>query len=115
MAESFGAMTRRLRIEAAMSMNAMARRAFVDPAYVLRIERGVHAPSRTVVLKIAQALDLSPRQTDRYLFAAGFAPMVDWQTRAEDYSFRLATVYEAVDGMTLPDAAEAHPFVRRAS
>lgn len=115
MAESFGAMTRRLRREAMLSQNALAVRASVDPAYVNRIERHIHTPSRTVVLALAAALGLTPRQTDRYLFTAGLAPVTDWMARAEDYAARLATIYGAIDGLTLPDAAEAHPFVRRSA
>lgn len=115
MMDPFAALLKRYRHDCGVSQNALARHAGVDPAYVHRIERGKHLPLRAVTLALAAALDLTPRQTDRFLRAAGLSSVVDWQERAEDYAARLATVYGALDGLALPDIEEPHPFVRRAA
>lgn len=114
MGGGFAALVREFRIAAALSQNALARRASIDTAHVHRIEKGTVAASRQMALRLAEALDLSPRQTDRLLYAAGHATVTDWQSRAEDYAARLASVYGALDGLMLPDVAEPMPFVRRA-
>lgn len=92
-------MTRARRSAAALSMNALARAAGIDPAYVLRIERGTHRPSRSVALELARVLGLDALETDRYLFAAGHAPERDWQAIAEDYRRRLDAIDRAVAGL----------------
>lgn len=75
---AFGAAVRRLREQAGLSLNELARRAGVDPAYIHRIEgRGAQRPPlprRAVVLSIAAALGSSPVQTDQLLALAGHAP-----------------------------------------
>src|ERR1051326_8791381 len=105
MAETFGQMLRRLREatpgvtngngaqerQHCLSQSDLARRAGVDPAYVNRLERGTtsrrdgrtHTPDRTIVLALAEVLDVSVRQADWMLFAAGCAPQTDWQGRGE--------------------------------
>jgi hypothetical protein len=61
-----------------MSLNQLARRAGVDPAYIHRIESTAlersPLPRRPVVLGIATALGLDRRQTDQLLTLAGYAP-----------------------------------------
>lgn len=102
--ETFGAMLRRHREWAFLSQNALARAAGIDPAYVNRIEsekptnpRGKAAtPTRTVVLALAEVLDVSQLEADRMLFAAGLAPQVDWQTRAIAAEVKLAAIREAL-------------------
>ena len=77
-AVAFGAAVRLLRQEAGISLNELARRAGVDPAYIHRIEaRRVQRPPlprRAVVRAIAAALGSSTRQTDHLLALAGHAP-----------------------------------------
>src|SRR6266513_3561132 len=74
MALAFGAAVRALRLEAGLSLNELARRAGVDPAYVHRIEsRGAQRPPlprRGVVLSLAAALGSNGRQTDQLLAVA---------------------------------------------
>jgi transcriptional regulator with XRE-family HTH domain len=90
--ESFGALLRRHRLSAqpdgprarqqsCLSQNQLARLAGVDPAYVNRLENrqtgctgGPQLPSRAVILRFADALELDPDERDRFLRAAGHAP-----------------------------------------
>ena len=120
--ETFAAMLKRLRTSQAghtqgngvvttqpvLSQTALAHKAGIDPAYVNRLEHGGQTPSRTVVLALAEVLDISQAQTDRLLFAAGLAPQEDWQTRAVKAEVRLATIREA-----LAEDDEQPTFIRR--
>ncbi len=79
MALAFGAAVRLLRQQAGLSLNELARRAGVDPAYIHRIEatRGAQRPPlprRAVVQSIAVALGSNARQTEQLLALAGHAP-----------------------------------------
>jgi transcriptional regulator with XRE-family HTH domain len=73
-----GSAVRALREAVGMSLNQLARRAGVDPAYIHRIESTAiersPLPRRPVVLGIAGALGLDRRQTDQLLTLAGYAP-----------------------------------------
>lgn len=111
MSETFGAMLRRFRerrpsrfrvIETyngrqrtlansgePLSQGDLARQAGIDPAYVNRAERSGAIPSRKVVLKLAEVLQLSDAERDRFLFVAGHAPVTDWQAVAEDRARQL--------------------------
>src|SRR5438445_906616 len=75
---AFGATVRTLRQQAGLSLNELARRAGVDPAYIHRIEaRGAQRPPlprRAVVLSIASALGSNTRQTDQLLALGGHTP-----------------------------------------
>jgi transcriptional regulator with XRE-family HTH domain len=77
-AQVFGAAVHALRLASGLSLNQLARRAGVDPAYIHRIEsRAVERPPlprRAVVLAIADALGLDRRRTDQLLAQAGYAP-----------------------------------------
>jgi transcriptional regulator with XRE-family HTH domain len=95
----FGAAVRDLRLKAGLSLNELARRAGVDPAYIHRIEarRREHAPAprRGVVLAIAAALDLDPVGSDTLLAQAGYLPqaLVDvggWDPTLAQVAERLA-------------------------
>ncbi len=74
----FAALVRALRLRAGISINELARRASVDPAYVHRIERQtggrVTLPRRHVVVALGQALRLTPTELDDLLARAGFCP-----------------------------------------
>lgn len=107
--ETFGQMLRRLRIEAGLSQNQLARLAGCDPAYVNRLEPGSQPPpKRPVVLALAQVLELTPGRTDRLLYAAGLAPATDWQSIAIDATAKL----EAISAVLRP-ADEPIQLVRR--
>lgn len=119
--ETFAAMLRRLREGRFLSQNALARAAGIDPAYVNRLEAGRqplgnHRPSipgRTVVLALAEVLDVSQAEADRLLFAAGLAPQVDWQTRALVAEGRLKTIKAAFATIRDALAEEAEPTMLR--
>lgn len=83
------------------SINRLAREAGVNPAYAYRWEKGGQVPSRSVVLKIIEALGLTVEVGDRLLYVAGYAPQVDWQAicerAAEDAAASIAeTIARAV-------------------
>jgi transcriptional regulator with XRE-family HTH domain len=75
---AFGATIRAMRTDRGLSLNELARRAGVDPAYVHRIEaRGAHRPPlprRPIVQSLAAALGCDARQTDQLLALAGHTP-----------------------------------------
>src|ERR1700704_1847633 len=75
---AFGATVHALRLQVGISLNELARRARVDPAYIHRIEsRGSQRPPlprRPVVVAIAAALGSDAHQTDQLLALAGHTP-----------------------------------------
>jgi transcriptional regulator with XRE-family HTH domain len=105
----FGVAVRALRLEAGLSLNELARRAGVDPAYIHRIEaRGAHRPPlprRGVVQAIASALGSSPHQTDRLLALAGHTPLALLELGGWDDT--LASVAEVLGDSTLSATARA--------
>ena len=74
----FGAALRALRLRVGLSLNELARRAAVDPAYVHRIETRPGdqptIPRRAVVVRLGQALGLTAVQLDDLLSRAGYTP-----------------------------------------
>jgi transcriptional regulator with XRE-family HTH domain len=107
-AESFAALLRALRLETGLSQNGLARRAGIDPAYINRLERPGQLrrggqpirgslPSRAVLCRVARVLGLDLIATDRLLYAAGLAPSIDWQTRAERAEAQLRVIAVALD------------------
>ena len=112
----FGATVRALRLDAGLSLNELARRAGVDPAYIHRIEaRGAQRPAlprRGVVQAIATALGSSARQTDTLLALAGHTPEALLELGGWDAT--LASVAELLADPTLsgPAKAEFREMVR---
>ena len=113
---AFGATVKALRQQAGLSLNALARRAGVDPAYIHRIEaRGTQRPPlprRSVVLAIAAALGSSRRQTDQLLALAGHTPAALLELGGWDQT--LAAVAELLGDRQLgaPAKAEFREMVR---
>ncbi|MDQ6673109.1 MAG: helix-turn-helix transcriptional regulator [Chloroflexota bacterium] len=113
---AFGAMLRALRLQAGMSLNQLARRAGVDPAYVHRIEaRGPQRPPlprRAVVVALAAAFGSDGRQTDQLLALAGHAPAALLELGGWDTT--LASVAELLVDPSLsgPAKAEFREIVR---
>jgi transcriptional regulator with XRE-family HTH domain len=64
---------------AGLSQNGLARATGLNAGYICLIEQGQRHPSRQVVLTLADALHLDMVATDRLLFAAGHATVIDWQ------------------------------------
>lgn len=76
----FGSLLRSARLARDLSQNTLATLIAVDPAWVNRMERHGRVPSRIVVLALADALEMAPDDRDRFLFAAGHAPVRDFQS-----------------------------------
>jgi transcriptional regulator with XRE-family HTH domain len=112
----FGARVRALRLAAGLSLNELARRAGVDPAYIHRIEaRGAQRPPqprRGVVHAIASALGSSPHQTDQLLALAGHTPVALLELGGWDDT--LASMADVLGDPTLsgPAKAEFREMVR---
>ncbi|HEY2593459.1 MAG TPA: helix-turn-helix transcriptional regulator [Chloroflexota bacterium] len=112
----FGARVRALRLDAGLSLNELARRAGVDPAYIHRIEaqraQRPALPRRGVVLAIASALGSDRRQTDELLALAGHTPIALLELGGWDET--LASVAELLGDPTLsgPARAEFREMVR---
>jgi transcriptional regulator with XRE-family HTH domain len=70
----FGAELRRAREARGLSQLKLAMLASTSPRYVSFIETGRSRPSRAVVLRIAEALDVGLRERNRMLVAAGLSP-----------------------------------------
>lgn len=71
---TFGSLLRSLREAAGYSQNALAHGAFIDPAYVNRLERSPGQPSRAVVLALWASLGACFDDRERLLVAAGLCP-----------------------------------------
>jgi transcriptional regulator with XRE-family HTH domain len=112
----FGARVHALRLQASLSLNELARRAGVDPAYIHRIEarraQRPTLPRRGVVLSIAAALGSDPRQTDQLLALAGHTPVALLELGGWDAT--LASVAEVLADASLsgPARAEFREMVR---
>jgi transcriptional regulator with XRE-family HTH domain len=70
-----GAMVRRWRMQRRLSQLDLASEADVSARHVSFVETGRAAPSRTMVLRLADVLDVPKREQNRMLVAAGFAPV----------------------------------------
>jgi transcriptional regulator with XRE-family HTH domain len=74
-AETFGALLRRYREERGLSQNALAKKAGVNVGTVNRLESGERSPGGSeMVLALAGALELAPRERDLLLLAGGQFP-----------------------------------------
>lgn len=59
LAQAFGAAVRALRTERGIAQETLANLAGIERSHMGKIERGEHAPSLTIIFKIANALDCS--------------------------------------------------------
>jgi transcriptional regulator with XRE-family HTH domain len=113
---AFGSAVRRLRQEAGLSLNELARRAGVDPAYVHRIEaRGAQRPPlprRAVVLSIASGLGSSPGQTDQLLALAGHTPAALLELGGWDQTLAAVAALLADSSLSGTAKAEFREMVR---
>ena len=72
--EAFGEQLRQWRRRRRMSQLDLACEAEISTRHLSFVETGRSAPSREMVLRLAQSLDAPPRETNLLLSAAGFAP-----------------------------------------
>jgi transcriptional regulator with XRE-family HTH domain len=75
LAADFGTLLRRWRRHRGMSQLARSLDAGVSTRHLSWLESGKAAPSRAMVLRLVQQLDLPLRERNALLVAAGFAPM----------------------------------------
>lgn len=61
-ADAFGKALRYFRMSSKISQERLAQESGLDRSYISLLERGIRQPSLTTILKIAQALDLPPRE-----------------------------------------------------
>lgn len=71
---TFGHLLKMWRKKAALSQQQLAFAAGTTPRHLSFIETGRSRPGRSIVLRLGQALDLSIRNQNALLVAAGFAP-----------------------------------------
>src|SRR4051794_7041168 len=107
---NFGAAVHAHRIRVGLSLNQLAHRAGVDPAYIHRIESRVierrPLPRRAVVLSIAAALGLDRRASDELLAQAGYAPDAVLSLGGWDEALAAVADLLADPALTGPDKAE---------
>lgn len=93
-ASGVGAHVRAWRLERRFSQEALAAEAGVSTRHLSCVETGRAQPSRELVARLADVLDVPHRERNVWLAAAGFAPMF----RETDYeSPEMAPVRRAVD------------------
>jgi transcriptional regulator with XRE-family HTH domain len=80
-----------------LSVNALARLARTDPAHVHRLEDGTREPSRSVVLRLADALGCSKHERAMLLADAGLWPWTDADERTAELLVGLGEAVAAGD------------------
>ncbi len=83
MAETFGSVLMRHRLDAGLTRAELAAMVDCHETYVGALEGGRRTPSRRGVEAFATAFGLGVAETDRFLYAAGYAPRTDYQTLYE--------------------------------
>ena len=66
-ARAFGEILRRYRRERSFSQEELAEKCDLDRTYVSMLERGIHQPSLTVLLKLARALNVPATEMVDYV------------------------------------------------
>ena len=77
MLSSFGHLLKEFRLYRGMTQKTLAQAINVNGSYIARLEMDDRRPSRRVVLDVAQAMELSPEDTDRLLASAQHLPEGD--------------------------------------
>ncbi len=72
---SFGLLLRRWRKQSALSQLALSLNAEVSPRHLSWLETGKAQPSRAMVLRLAEQLNVPLRERNAWLAAAGYAPL----------------------------------------
>lgn len=101
---SFGQLLRRWRAQRGLSQMALALEAAVSTRHLSWLESGKSEPSRAMVLRLAERLDLPLRERNAMLLAAGYAPMYGQRPLADP---ALAPAWAALQ--RLLDAHEPAP------
>jgi transcriptional regulator with XRE-family HTH domain len=74
-AQTFGAHLRHWRLHRRLSQQGLAEEAEISTRHLSFVETGKAMPSREMVLRLAERLDVPLRERNAMLVAAGFAPM----------------------------------------
>lgn len=82
-AADFGALLRHWRRHRALTQEALAHDAGVSVRHLSWLETGRSLPSRAMLLRLAERLDVPLRERNRWLHAAGYAPLYAERTLAE--------------------------------
>jgi transcriptional regulator with XRE-family HTH domain len=70
---SFGELLKSFRERAGLSQSALAQAAGIDRSYICRLENGEReVTSRSLALRLADILNLSPPEIDLWLISAGY-------------------------------------------
>ena len=70
---TFGEMLKRFRLRAGFSQSALAQAAQINRSYVSRLESGAREiTNRSLALRLAEILALSPFEADLWLISAGY-------------------------------------------
>jgi len=93
---SVGALLSRWRVYRKLSQMELALRAEISTRHLSFVETGRSAPSREMVLRLAEHLDLPLRERNQLLLAAGYAPVY---TKTALESLHMTTVRAAVRQM----------------
>ncbi|MFO0559801.1 MAG: helix-turn-helix domain-containing protein [Polyangiales bacterium] len=101
-----GTLLRRLRSQRGLSQESLATRASVSPRHLSFVENGRSQPSRDLLLSLGAALDLSLRERNELLVAAGFSAAFR-ETALDDPA--MGPLLEGID--LLFAHAEPHPAV----
>ncbi len=80
---TFGRLLRRWRTQRGLSQLALALEATVSTRHLSWLESGKSEPSRAMVLRLAERLDLPLRERNTMLLAAGYAPMYGQRSLAD--------------------------------
>jgi transcriptional regulator with XRE-family HTH domain len=94
--DAFGARLREWRTARRLSQERLAAAAEVSTRHLSFLETGKSAPSRTMVLVLASALDLPLRDRNALLHAAGFAPVYRESAGALDADSPLRRTIETI-------------------
>lgn len=85
----FGTLLRQWRLRRGLSQLGLSHLAEVSSRHLSWLETGRAEPSRAMVLRLAERLELPPRERNGLLAAAGYAPLFS-ERRADDPSLRHA-------------------------
>ena len=85
-ASSVGELIREWRMRRRMSQLDLAGEAEISQRHLSFLESGRAAPSREMVIRLSERLEIPLRQRNRLLLAAGFAPGYG-ESRLDDASF----------------------------
>lgn len=97
----------RARTMSGASQLTLAMEAHTSQRHISRLERGHVQPSRSMVLRLAQALRLSLRQRNRLLEAAGFRAAFPHQDLADDAMTALRSAVDLMLHQLSPNPAVA--------